>query len=240
MGWLRRIGRILGVGLALTAAAVVWAYWASQAVPEFYQSALQASPSVVNPGGRHEFNRSLQALRSELSHGEAWALELTDAQVNAWLASDLPRQFPGLLPPAFEAPRLAFRPDAIYLGCRVNVGQLHAVVSLKLIPQLSQQANTLVVRVAGVKAGSLPMPLDQILAHVTTTARNAGIEITWNTTSGDPVATIELPVQRPELRHGVLVQTLTLVDGGFRVAGIADPIHSHVAESAGSTRSNQR
>ncbi|MCA9148202.1 MAG: hypothetical protein KDA92_02820 [Planctomycetales bacterium] len=230
MRYLRRILSVI-IGICIIGCVMLYSlYRASQSVPEFYLEALESEPASATIAS-DELQRHVLELRQELQHGENWELALTDEQVNGWLATDLPEKFPGLLPSQLEAPRVAFRDDAIRVACRVNLGKLKAVASFKLIPTLTEDPNKLAVRLSGVKAGRLPLPLESILAQVSTAASRSGIPLEWTNDAGDPVAVVTIPTERPELRRGVVVQSLTVMDGGFRVAGIAD-MPQRIAESS--------
>ena len=216
-----RIALWLLLGLLLVAAIGLFAlYVASQRVPEFYAEALRADPRAQ----KEDSDRMLQqatALASDVQRPGAWRVLFTEEQINGWLAVDLPANHPGALPPALREPRVTITPGGITVGCRFRYGRFDSVVSLELQPYLPEP-NVLAVRVAGGRAGVVPMPLGEVLDRISQAAARLDVPLRWKQAEGDPVAQITIPPPRKE--HGTLVriETLRLGDGEIYLAGTTE------------------
>jgi hypothetical protein len=218
---IRRFG-FLGVTVAvLVAASVVGLYRASQSVPDFYETALEIESDAAGQAG-DELERQVVAMANDLQEGERWELVLTDQQVNGWLATDLTEKFPELLPPQLQQPRVSFQDETTYVACQLHSGKVTTVLSLQLDPYLTQQPNEIAVRVRRVRAGMLPVPLTKLLDQISDAARRSGLSLRWSQEDGDPVALLALPVERPEIRSGVLLEQLDVATGALVVSGTAD------------------
>jgi hypothetical protein len=202
---IRRFG-FFGITVAgLVAASVVGLYRASQSVPDFYETALELESVAAGQAG-DALERQVVEMANDLEEGDRWELVLTDQQVNGWLATDLTEKFPHLLPPQLQQPRVAFQGKTTFVACQLNSGKVSTVLSLQLDPYLTQRPNEIAVRVRRVRAGMLPVPLTKLLDQISEAAHRSGLSLRWSQVDGDPVALVALPVERPEIRSGVMLE----------------------------------
>jgi hypothetical protein len=187
-------------GLLLLAALVLFVlYRASQRVPEFYREAM-----AVDPAGQRKASDKLvddaRKLNNSLRTEGRWEAAFTAEEINGWLAVELPRANPPLLPREVRDPRVAIDLDGVTLAAHVESGRFSAVVSLRVDVAL-QSPNVLTARIRKARAGAapLPLPLNQFLAGITQAAAQANIALRWQQTGGDPVALITLP---PAIHNG--------------------------------------
>lgn len=204
--------------LAIAGAVLCWVYQAAQAVPEFYQHALDETPELAIEEGE-KFERQVLELRNEARQDGRWQVIFSEAQINGWLATELPTKFPKLLPPEVEMPRVAIVSERLMFGCRYRRDSLTTVFSLELEPYLTDQTNELAIRVRAARAGSLPVPLSELIAQATRAAQKNQVLLRWQTADGDPVALLSMAekdvdaveprvvIERIELRTGELIVT---------------------------------
>jgi hypothetical protein len=238
MAFVHRFRQLIVLSIAIVILAIVsllGLYRASQAVPEFYELALKQETTAAGLAG-DELERRVVAMSSDLNEGNHWELILTDEQVNGWLATDLETKFPNLLPRQVHEPRVAFQDQAAHVACRLDSQNVSTVLSLKLEAYLTDRANEIAVRVRRVRAGVLPVPLTKILDQITAAAHQSGVTLHWSQQDGDPVALVALPVERPELRSGVVLQQLTMGTGKIVVSGTADDVPPAPSEPVGQPR----
>lgn len=216
-----RIALWLFLALLLVAAIGVFAlYTASQRVPEFYAEALKADPEVQREGS-DEMLQQATALAGDVQRPGQWQALFTEEQINGWLAVDLPENHPDAVPPSLRDPRVAITPEGISMGCRFRYGRFESVVSLELEPYLPEP-NVLAVRVAGVRAGAVPVPLGNILEKITRAAARLDFPVRWKQAEGDPVAEITIPSPPKEHDTLVRIETLRLGDGEIYLAGTTE------------------
>jgi hypothetical protein len=195
----RRMAGVAAVLLVLALAATLFiVYRASRHVPQFYQQALAADPVVQRSAGDELERRALE-LTNEVQHSGDWEAVFTDEQINGWLAVDLIEKFPDLLPSEVHEPRVVITPDEVRVACRYTDENITAVISLALTVGLTDEPNVVAVRVKRVRAGALPIPLNQFLDDITQAARESGLDLRWTQAEGDPVALIRLPTENTEL-----------------------------------------
>lgn len=214
--WLPIAAAVLVVLLLVAAGAFWFAYRASQQVPEFYQRAMAVEPAVQQAGSDQMLQRST-ALVSDAKKAGRWQALFTEEQINGWLAVDLVQNHSNALPPTISDPRLSIEPDRVTLACRVRQGRWHSVLSLTIDVYLSAP-DTVALRFRKARAGTMPLPLDSLLAQAAESARRARWRVNWSQSDGDPVAL--LPLQPVDKNHATLnIDTLSLRKGEIYVAG---------------------
>jgi hypothetical protein len=185
------------------AATLFIAYRASRHVPQFYERALAADPVVQRTAGDELERRALE-LHNEVQVAGDWEAIFTQQQINGWLAVDLLEKFPELLPPEVTDPRVEITPEEVRIACRYHDENIETVISLALTAALSEEPNTVAVRVKRARAGALPIPLKQFLDDITAAARDSGLDLRWLQSEGDPVALIRLPTEHTDLPDRIL------------------------------------
>ena len=220
-----RFFRWIVIGFFLLVAAIgatlLGLYRASQSVPDFYQAALEFEPEEADKAG-DQLEQQVVQLHNDVQHGESWELQLTDEQINGWLATDLPEKFPGLLPGEVEQPRVAFEDGMTHIACRLNTPKLKTVLSLALDTYLTEEPNEIAIRIDKARAGLVPVPLKGVLESVVAAAKQSGLRLRWTQEDGDPIALIQFPTDREDLRPGVVIRTVLVEEGKITVTGTAD------------------
>jgi hypothetical protein len=207
---------VIAVGIVL--AILTWR--AAKHVPEFYAVALEM-PSEHQEQASEELLARASSLASQAQHSGRWEAAFTAEQINGWLAVDLPRNHPKLLPAEVQHPRVAITKDELLIGWRIEHPKYSGVVSLSVTPDVSAP-NVLTLRVRKARAGSLPLPLDRVLEAVSEGAREARLSVRWLTVEGDPVAEITLP-EDTESRQVQRVDSVRLEEGKLLLAGTTTP-----------------
>lgn len=220
----RRLLFVVATASALLAALFLLLFAAWRHVPGFYQNAVRLDPAGLSAGSNELLQRAA-ALSSDARRQGDWEALFTAAQINGWLAVDMPRNHPDLLPAGFRDPRVSIANGQVCLACRWGDSPLAAIFSVKLGVQMIQP-HVLAIRVDQVRAGLLPVPQRPIIETISDQARRLGTPIHWRRVGDDPVAIIRLP---PFQQHSTLfvIQNIEFRDQHLFVAG--------QTESAGAT-----
>jgi hypothetical protein len=217
----RRSLKITSIAAALAVLcvviALVSAYKASQCVPEFYRAAVAATPESQRPAC-DAFVAEATALAGDLSGEGRWHSLFTADQINAWLAIELVKSYPDLLPAELREPRITIHGGEATIGCRYQHGDLEAVLSLRVEAYL-HEPNVVALRIRHARAGALPIPLTQILDSISHAARHLNLELEWRRSHGDPVALVTLPQPSDPRSAGLRLESLELREGELFVAG---------------------
>ncbi len=215
-----RILLFSAAGLLLVGGFVAWAVnGAVHGEPAFYHAAVRREP-VLAEKSSDEFLQQAAAAASDVRKPGRWDAVFTADQINGWLAVDMPRNYPGLLPNTFSDPRVAIQPGDITLACRYDGPELRAVLTISCDVYLSA-SNTVALRVKGAHCGLMPLPLGNVLEAISHTARELELPLEWRRSGGDPVALLSMAVLSGHLsaHQRVELDTIELRDGELFVAG---------------------
>ena len=207
---------LLGLLVALAAAAFAL-YQASQHVPEFYQQALQTDRNLEQAASDQMLQRAT-ALASDTQKEGQWHAVFTAEQINGWLAVDMLRNYPDLLPRSLSNPRVAVGSEQLEIACRYTRGKWTSVLSLAVDAYLAEP-NVVALRIRGARAGNLPLPLDTVLRRISEEANRRNFHVSWSQAEGDPVVEITLAPPRDAEDKDVRIETLRLGEGEIRLAG---------------------
>lgn len=179
------------LGLLLAAAALVW--WAARQAfyqPEPYRRALEVAPESAQRENDEFLRRAAQWQRVGRRAG-AWEVRFTPAQLNGWLAVDLPQNHPESLPPHLRNPRVALGNGTITLFVQTLWAGREVVVSVECEPLLLSPT-LLGLRLRSLRAGRLPLPQRELIARVSQAAAESGVGLQWRHIDGDPVAILPI------------------------------------------------
>ncbi len=217
-----RLAIVLGSGIAvLVGGSLLAVYRASQQVPEFYRQAIHADTQRQEAASK-EMLRTATALVNNAQKEGVWEAEFTEKQINGWLAVDLVENHGQALPPEVRDPRVAIHPDGAKIGWRWNGNELSTVFSLNVLLGLTEP-NQLALTIRGARAGTVPLPLSQVLDTVTNAARELNLQLTWKKSGGHPVALISVPAPDSEDQKMIIVETIELRQGAIYLAGKTIP-----------------
>jgi len=221
---MRKAVRIFALGMVvlLLAGGVMGflAWRAAQHVPEFYAQAIEI-PAEKQEHASDELLAKASSLASQAQHAGRWEAAFTAEQINGWLAVDLPKNHPKLLPKEAQHPRVAITADELLLGWRLEHPQYTGVVSLSVTPSIAAP-NVLLLRVRKARAGSIPLPLNSILEAVAKGANDAKLPVRWLQVDEDPVAEITLP-EDTESKQIQRIDEVRLEEGKIFLGGTTEP-----------------
>jgi len=221
--WLKRLF-VLSATLAFCGGGCAW--WAlqqSQQVPEFYTRAKLQIPTdlaAVSESLKH----GVEKLQDSAARPGSWLATFTEEQINAWLAKELPQEFPKMLPPGVEEPRIVIEDDHILAAARMKNSHIDTVISLVLKVELTDQANVLAVRIEQLRAGSLALPIKGFLRGISTEAKKSNIDVVWDMDDTGPVALVSVPSEHPRfVTRPVIIESVAVQAGCVNLAGYSGP-----------------
>ena len=147
---------LIGLLVALFAAgaAIYGLYRATQRVPSFYTAELAVATQIQEKESDRMLRQAL-TLHNNLQRRCQWQENIEAKTINAWLAVELPRNHPDLLPSGMRDPRVHIGPEGITLACRVDRGWIHGVVSLQ-VSAFVESADVIGLRVHTIRLARSP------------------------------------------------------------------------------------
>jgi hypothetical protein len=166
--------------------------------------------------------RDVLTVQNRLERAEPWRLVLKDEDMNAFLATDFRTKMPQAIPSDIEDPRIVIRDGAVHIACKhEKLGG--GVLSLSLVPTLTDTPNELAVKVQSFSLGRLPLPQKQYLGEVSQAAARAGLNLRWEERDGAAVAMVTLPQQYERLKdRTVKLESIEIGEGEIIIQGTAE------------------
>lgn len=217
---------------AVLALAGIYSAW--RHVPRFYIEALSVDDQI---DASNELIRHASALASDARRTGSWKGVFTVEQINAWLAVDMPRNHPDLLPYDMHEPRVAMDEDRVRLAFRYGQGPLSTVCTAT-IGVCTIDTNTVALRIERVRGGRVPLPMGQILNMLSSGARKAKVPLEWRRVGGDPVAILRwLPLD--EGTTTLVLDNVEVTSNELFVAGMTQWRGLAEAPSSGDSQTTQ-
>jgi len=166
-------------------------YFMSQQEPNFYSAAMKVEDAQSRVLGSKLESLALEIYNSALVP-TSWVGELPEAEINGWLAHDLPAKFPELLPANVQDPRVSLADNELTIACRCRYKDLKGILVGKFDLFCTDQPSQVAVRIGDIKFGILPFPVTQFADHITDTLQKSGYPSSWSEMDGDPVLIVDL------------------------------------------------
>jgi hypothetical protein len=220
----RRRLRRLGLGAAAVLACAVAAVGGLvRHEPAFYRSRIAAALDGEPPPGKVQQGRrlvtKLSALRADFVRPGPWEAVIAEEEVNAWLATDLPRNHARLLPAGFSAPRVAIGPRRVQVGVRVGGATLGSVVTLDLEVVL-REVNQLGIVLNAARLGALPLPRGPVTHEIARRIHALGMATELRRLDGRPIIMVYISSTPTAGGMSHRLESLALEEGTLLVAGV--------------------
>jgi len=226
---LRRTAIALASTLVVIGVLSLLAYRATQQVPSFYQASLLADRRVQEAAA-NELGSRATALYNDVREKQEWHAVFTEEQINGWLAVQLLRDHPDLLPDDVRDPRIALLPQQMTLAAQTDHNGLTTVVSVN-VGLYVHEPDVIACRFYSAYAGKLRLPLHSVLDEITRVADTIDLPLRWAQTDGDPVALLEVSqipgIAQNDGQQIVRLDNVELHEGQLYLAG-----HTGLAEQA--------
>ena len=207
-------GLLLTVGLT-----ALLLYRATQQVPPFYAELLKAEPAQQVEAGE-KFEKAALGLNQSVRRPGDWEAHFTAAEINGWLANQLPQKMPTLLPPEIQDPRVSIDPQQMQIACRYSLSGNTSVLVLGVTPFVTDRPFEIAIRVRQARVGALPIPLKKLLEQVSHRSAAAKVPLRWTEQAGDPVAILTLPAEHPDIQGRLLrPEKIELREGELVISG---------------------
>jgi hypothetical protein len=224
--------------LAILAIAGLGLHWASQRVPAFYRAALAQQPAASREASDAMLRQTAQ-VASEIRRRAGWQALITADQINGWLAVDAVKNHPHLFPASVKNPRIALDNDRLKVAFFWDRAWWSTVVSVDTEVYL-RETNVVAIRIRGARAGSLPLPLGDLLSDFIASGRELGLHIDQKEVDGQPLLLVTLP----EGDEPVGLQSLELRGGQIYLSGSGrtgepTPLASRPRDESGDSRPHE-
>ena len=220
----KRWRRILHIFLAVSVLILLVCLlilWLLQTVPLSYQIALAVEDKVQHP---HlvALQETVDNIKDDIWHRDKLVLEVSELQINAWLATELGPQSRRALPAGIKQPRIELGNQQQTLYFTIERSRFTVVISIVVQTELGDDPNTVEIRIVSVHAGSLPIRMKRAFDEIQSAMARQGVDFQWKPGTNREVGVVTIPNQI-RIKHkqkNISVNKLSIGDGVVEV--IAD------------------
>ena len=150
-----------------------------------------------------------------------WSVTLTEAEINAYLATQIDTVVPDLSVNGLKQPRVILEQGRGRVAFRVERGDLAGVVSLTVEPRLVPGgSDQMVFGVTEARLGHVPIPLGTILDQIPQPKMPPGLDVAWYSTDEGAAVEADWSENLRRAQSRVLhVDTVEISPGTITVAG---------------------
>jgi hypothetical protein len=194
-------------------------YWSVHQPPAFYAEEIRKPVDPVQrKQAAKEFVQATLQLVDEIQHDRSWSEQFTQDQINAWLAEELPRKYPGWIPPNTSDPRVKLEKDAIELAFKSDDPRFKGVISGRFEPFVAGP-NQIGVRIRRIRLGLVPLPIDQVIEQIeeplAEAVAEADMTMRWQQIEGEDVLVLELKTEN----NRPVLETIQITAGQLAISG---------------------
>lgn len=230
---MRKLLTIVAVGLAafgLVAGLTVWSLYAqaTATVPE-YEAAV-AVPDDRLEEDRRAFESQLTALYSDTQSLPEWRAVVTAAQINAWLATRLPTEYPAVAKKGFEEPRVLIADDGMTLAVRGELGKVRGVLRIDIRPFVTETGE-LALDIRSAKIGRLTLPMEGVAAKLRAARLDRFAPVRWTQSETQTLLLVDLDRVADSDERDLRLTGVDLREGELLVRGESLPFPTETADA---------
>ncbi len=200
--------------------------------PEFHRARVPVGgpldgrdPSVAAAVAEQDSRRlftELSALHAASRQEGRWAAVLTEREINAWLAIDLPRNHAAVAGGWGTDARVELLSGRVRAGCRVGAGPLSTVAWMEAEVRL-RAVNQLGIVIRDARLGSLPVPRGPILKAISRRLETIGVVTEIRRFDDHAALLVYIPSTSDGRGSSHWLESLLLAEGELALSGETRP-----------------
>lgn len=191
MSWRKFFYILLGLGVLVILVAL-YILHLIRAIPEEYGKELRRPPSAYSEPVQ-ELMDTVDDIEKDLRLGYDLNYRLTQEQINGWLATQLKGNSRVSLPSGIESPRLILGTKRQTVYFTIVGSKFQSAISIQLSCTLTDQPNTVELKIESIHAGSLPIRLKRVFDEIESAMERSGVDFKWKPGTERTVANVRIP-----------------------------------------------
>lgn len=221
MSWRKCFYILLGLGVLVILGALYLLHLI-QTVPEAYEQELNRPVSVHSKPVQTLLDTA-DDVRKDLRLGYDLDYEITQDQINAWLATQLKGNPRVSLPSGIENPRVILRDMTQTIYFTIVGSTFRSVISIELSTKLAEEQNVIELKIQSIHAGNLLIRLKRVFDEIESAMAQSGIDFRWKPGTDRTVAVVRIPSKvRVKRERELQIEELDFRVGSVRVTAVVD------------------
>lgn len=167
----------------------------------------------------------LSALHAASGKPGRWETVITEREINAWLAIDLPKNHEDLAGKWGTDARVEFLPGRFRFGCRLGTAPFSTIAWIEAEVRL-RAVNQLGIVLTDARLGSFPLPRGPILKEVGRRIEHLGAATEMRRFEDHTALLVYIPATTEATGRSRWLESLLLSDGELALAGETKPSQS--------------
>jgi len=147
-----------------------------------------------------------------------WETELTEDEINGYLAIEVPRLLPQLSSSGIKNPRISLRDDNLEIACQIEHGMVSGVLNLGLDIQFPQP-NRCVILFQKAYVGLVPFSRETVRDTFASGLKGGGRTMESAAIQGDPALVIELGNDLKNPEFALILREIRPTNGSLSISG---------------------
>ncbi len=211
---------VLFLILGLTVAALLLAV---KSKPKFYAKSLQVERSILARKSREATEKTTETFAKLTPLRSGWETKYTEDEINGYLAVDLARDHPKILPPEIKDPRISLQNEKLEFACQIENGTFTGVLNLVMDVKFPQ-TNRCEIRFQVARLGLLPFSRETVRDLLADGFRQSGVKVETPTIEGDPALVLDFQIPIQEKKLSLLLESLTIENGEISFSGAVEKL----------------
>jgi hypothetical protein len=211
--------RAVLAGALLVVLGLAGMYWAIRSTPPQYAAAVAEQDPAKLDEDRRELESQLAIAYSDSQRSAPWAVCVSDDQLNAWLATQLPLDYPELAQRGLSEPRIIFTPQSAQLAFRAKFGSIDTVVSVTG-NVFATETGELAIEFQNAAAGRAAIPLTFVVQGIDEGIRLRQLPFHWAPGESRHVLLVDFERLASSPEQARKLSAIEVREGEVYVAGV--------------------
>jgi len=147
-----------------------------------------------------------------------WQTELTEDEINGYLAVEIPKNFPQLFAGGIRDPRISLKNDKLEIACQIEQGMVSGVLDLLLDIQFPQP-NRCEILFQRAYVGLVPFSRETVRDTFAEGLRGGGRKLESTKVQGYPALVIDFGNDLKSQENSLFLREIRVVNGSLSISG---------------------
>ena len=217
--WIKYPLIVLAGLVVLVGIAAVSLYYAVNVKPKFYKTALMVSKDELVVYGKQAVKKTEDSLKKISPYNPTWEMELTEDEINGYIAEELKKTGASIFPKEIRDPRFSLNNGKVDFACIVETGNVGGVLNMNLDIRFPDE-NRCEITFHETHLGVVPFSKEKFCELLAGSLRKSGTTVEMRKNGSNPVLSISFQISY-EKDYELLFQGLNINQKTLTLSGAA-------------------
>ena len=189
------------------------------AIEKFNEPVVKAGEAVVKSSQSKNKNPADEEIDLDaIPQKQHWQTELTEEEINGYLAIEVPKQLPQLFSNGIKNPRVSLQNDKLEIACQIEQGMVSGVLDLGIDIQFPRP-NRVVILFQKAYVGVVPFSRETVRDTFAEGLRGGGRKLEATEVQGYPALAIDLGNDLKNQDFSLILREIRPTNGSLSISG---------------------